>query len=319
MTATRWADALALQHDLAPADKALLLLLARLPFLSAHLASPLAGGVSRRQVERQLHRLTAVGGAHYICPPTRPGHAARLYYPTDLGLAVVALGLKADIHDLARRLRLRHDDLLARLPSILPLLAAYELLATVAASQEGEVRLLAWICPWRVRFRRLSTRMTHRVAIPAYAALAREDGCGEYLLLPDLASFPFAVYQRMLAHLALWQLAIGWCSCSCCRCEPGAHHGHAGAAQPRSAGDAAAIVLVADLCLRPPHGLFRARRQRPRSSEPGGATCRSPLKHRRCFGNQLTEPDVRRTAPPAPEYELDARAPVSAAVAISIA
>ncbi len=209
MTATRWADALALQHDLAPADKALLLLLARLPFLSAHLASPLAGGVSRRQVERQLHRLTAVGGAHYICPPTRPGHAARLYYPTDLGLAVVALGLKADIHDLARRLRLRHDDLLARLPSILPLLAAYELLATVAASQEGEVRLLAWICPWRVRFRRLSTRMTHRVAIPAYAALAREDGCGEYLLLPDLASFPFAVYQRMLAHLALWQLASG--------------------------------------------------------------------------------------------------------------
>ena len=207
MTAPRWTDALALQHDLASADKALLLLLARLPFLSAHLAAPLAGGVSRRQVERQLRRLAEVGGVDHVCPPTRPGRTAGLYYPTDLGLAVVALGLGVDVHDLARRLCLRRDDLLARLPDILPLLAAYEILATVAASRPGGATLLAWIYPWRVRFRRLNTRMTHRVAVPAYAALARKDGCGEYLLLPDLASFPFAVYRRMSDHLALWQVA----------------------------------------------------------------------------------------------------------------
>ncbi|MFN8473900.1 MAG: replication-relaxation family protein [Anaerolineae bacterium] len=209
MTSPRWADALVLQHDLATPDRALLLLLARLPFLSAHLAAPLAGGVSRRQVERQLHTLAELGTVEGVQPATQPGHTARLYYPTDLGLAVVALGLGVDVHDLARYLRLQRDDLLARLPGILPLLAAYELLAAVATSRAGEATLLAWICPWRVRFRRLNARLIYRITVPAYAALAWDGGCAEYLLLPDQVSFPFGVYRRMLADLALWQLASG--------------------------------------------------------------------------------------------------------------
>ena len=68
-----WADMLVLSQQLGSLDKELLLLLARLPFLSASLAAPLLG-CTGRHAERRLARLLEVGATNMVQPPVRSGH-----------------------------------------------------------------------------------------------------------------------------------------------------------------------------------------------------------------------------------------------------
>src|SRR5206468_1312296 len=72
-----------------------------------------------------------------LLPPSRAGHAPRLWHLTDFGLAALALDQGADPVDLATRNRLRGRDLLARLPGLPHLLACYELLGALAAAGPG--------------------------------------------------------------------------------------------------------------------------------------------------------------------------------------
>ena len=73
----------------------------------------LAGLSSGASVYRSLARLADHGLAAAVRPPVRPGHAPQLWYLTELGLAVVALDQGVEPEPLARRNRLREDDLLA--------------------------------------------------------------------------------------------------------------------------------------------------------------------------------------------------------------
>ena len=198
-----WSDAASAVTALArrPADRSTLLLLARLPLLPERVIERLAGLRGGASVYRGLRRLAAAGLVAAIRPPVHPGHPARLWYLTDLGLAAVALDQGVAVAHLARRNRLRGADLLALLPGLPQLLATYELLAALAASRPGRPNLLAWERPWRRRYRRPTAKAPVTVTLPAYAALAWEDGAAPYLLLPDLATVPLHVWRTALDHL----------------------------------------------------------------------------------------------------------------------
>src|SRR5438067_9114249 len=175
-----------------PAQRRLLLLLASLPLLPEGVIERLAGLQGGASLYRELRCLAEAGLLTMISPPVRPGHAPRLWYLTDLGLATVALGQRADMEHLARRNRLRGVDLLALVPGLLRLLATYELLGALAASRPGPPNLLAWERPWRRRYQRPTAKAPSTAALPAYAALAWERDTGAYLLLPDLHTVPLA-------------------------------------------------------------------------------------------------------------------------------
>lgn len=186
-----------------PADRRTLLLLAHLPLLPEQAMQRLAGLRDWGSVYRSLRRLDDTGLVAALRSPLRPGHTPRLWYLTDLGLAVVARDQDVNVGHLARRNRLRGDDLLSLLPGLPQLLAIYDLLAALAASHPGSVNLLAWERPWRCRYRRPTAKAPATVTLPAYVALRWEGGAGEYLLLPDLATFPLARYRSMLDHLLI--------------------------------------------------------------------------------------------------------------------
>ena len=203
MIRPRWADALAQRERLSEVDRKLVRLLARLPWLSADLAAPLLG-CSEGYTRRRLAGLRGAGLVGSLRPTLQPPDATALHYLTNLGLAVLALELALDVRDLARRLRLDRHGLLARAPDLRHRLAAYELLAAVTASRPGPPTLLAWLQPWRGQLRVPGVRGSARVQVPAYAALACDEGCAEVWLVPDLATFPLAVYRRLVDRLLLW-------------------------------------------------------------------------------------------------------------------
>ncbi len=184
-----------------PGERRLLLLLARLPLLPEGVIERLAGLRGGASLYRELRRLADAGLLATISPPVRPGHAPRLWYLTDLGLAAVALDQGVDVAHLARRNRLRGEDLLALLPGLPRLLATYEELGALAASRPGLPNLLAWERPWRRRYQRPTAKAPSTAALPAYAALAWGSETGAYLLLPDLVTVPLAHYRTVLGDL----------------------------------------------------------------------------------------------------------------------
>lgn len=202
-TRPRWHDAQFAVADLAqrPGDRHTLLLLARLPLLPERVVERLAGVTGGASVYRTLRHLADAGLIAAIRPPSQPGHAPRLWYLTDLGLATVALDAGVAVEHLARHNRLRGADLLALLPGLPDLLALYDLLAAVAASGLGRPDLLAWERPWRRRVHRLTAKQPLIVTLPAYVALAWNGATGRYLLLPDLATYPIRQYRTTLDQL----------------------------------------------------------------------------------------------------------------------
>jgi hypothetical protein len=198
-----WRDAEAAVEVLRrrPADRRSLLLLATLPLLSEEVIQRLAGLRGGASVYRGLRRLADDGLIRAVRPPHQPGHGPRLWYLTDLGLAVVALDQGVEPEPLARRNRLRGADLLALLPGLPQLQAGYELLAALAASRPGQPNLLAWERPWRRRYQRPTAKAPVAATLPAYAALAWEGRAGAYLLLPDRGTAPLRLYAPALDHL----------------------------------------------------------------------------------------------------------------------
>ena len=190
-------------------DRRTLLLLARLPFVYAKVIEQLAGLRGGASVYRSLERLEGAGLVATIRPPLRPGYAPRLHYLTDLGIATVAVDQGREPEHLARRNRLRGRDLLALLPGLPQLVAAYELLGALAAARPGRPDLLAWERPWRRRYQRPTAKAPVAIELPAYAAFAWEGACGAYLLLPDLGGAPLRLYRAALDHLLALRGAQG--------------------------------------------------------------------------------------------------------------
>lgn len=210
-TRRHWRDAEASVEALRrrPADRRSLLLLATLPLLDEPVLRRLAGLRGGASVYRGLRRLAADGLAAAFRPPRRPGHAPRLWYLTDLGLATVALDQGVEPEPFARRNRLRGDDLLALLPGLPQLLAGYELLGALAASRPGQPDLLAWERPWRRRYQRPTAKAPVAATLPAYAALAWDGRAGAYLLLPDRGTAPLRLYRPALDHLLVLRALQG--------------------------------------------------------------------------------------------------------------
>jgi len=205
-----WRDAedAAAEMQRRPGERRLLLLLARLPLLPESVMERLAGLRGGASLYRRLRHLADAGLLAALRPPVRPGHAPRLWYLTDLGLAAVAVDQGVAVEHLARRNHLRGGDLLALVPGLPHLLATYELLGALATSRPGVPNLLAWERPWRRRYQRPTAKAPSTTALPAYAALAWGSETGAYLLLPDLATLPLPHYRRALGDLfALRDLA----------------------------------------------------------------------------------------------------------------
>lgn len=211
MTRTvQWRDALAAADKLREADWRILLLLVRLPFLPAEVLRQLLGLAAHPILYKRLRRLEALGLVAAIRPSLQPRRSPRLFYVTDLGLVTVALHRDVRPADLAVKLRLRPADLLGRIEGLPQLVASYQLLGAIAASRPGQPTLLAWRRPWRGQYYRPSDKNAVRMRLPAYGALTWNGECTEYLLIPDLGTFPPRLYGRTLAHLlVLRQLQDG--------------------------------------------------------------------------------------------------------------
>ncbi|HVC33233.1 MAG TPA: replication-relaxation family protein, partial [Chloroflexota bacterium] len=192
-----------------PADRRNLLLLARLPLAPARLIQRLEGATGGASVYRSLARLAKAELVTGLRVPLRPGSAPRLLFLTDLGLAAIALDQRIDVRDLARRNRLRTTDLLALLPGLPHILAAYELLGLLATSRPGRPNLLAWERPWRRRGERRGAKRSVSVSLPAYAALSWDDAWGAFLLVPDLGTFPLRLYRHTLRRLLTLRQNLG--------------------------------------------------------------------------------------------------------------
>lgn len=154
--------------------------------------------------------------------PADQGGAAALWFPTDLGMAVLALA-----HDPASPplpTGLTRSALLADLRRLPALLALYDLVAGLAAAGPGIPQIQAWTQPWRGTWeeRRRGRAVSQR--LPAGVTIAWQDGnaCDEgerdpedaagtaptasYVLLPDLGVLPprarRAGIRRFLAYHA---------------------------------------------------------------------------------------------------------------------
>ncbi len=201
-----WRDARAAAQALTPAQRRLLLLLVRLPFAWVELLEQLNGLNGGASIYRTVEGLRERGQVGMLQAPLRPGHTPRLLYLTDLGLATVALDGGVEPTALACRGHVRGEDLLDLAPGLPHLVAAYELLGALAASQAGTPNLLAWERPWRRRYRPVGVKSVRRVEVPAYTALTWGDSSRAYLLVPDLGLFPLVAYRRLpLGLVALRQ------------------------------------------------------------------------------------------------------------------
>ncbi|MCW5848972.1 MAG: replication-relaxation family protein [Anaerolineae bacterium] len=202
-----WRDAEAAAKSLSDADRRLLLLLVRLPFSSVKLLAQLNGLSGAASVYRTLNRLRETGAVGALQSPFRSGHTASLLYLTDLGLATLAVAEGVEPRGLARRARIRGQDLLDLFPGLPHLVACYELLSALAASQAGQPDLLAWERPWRRRYRPGTAKSLSRVEVPAYAAFAWGALSAEYLLIPDLGLVALNTYRPLLNRLLAWRRA----------------------------------------------------------------------------------------------------------------
>jgi len=184
-----------------PGDRRTLLYLAQLPFVSERVLGQLVGLRGGTSVYCSLLRLREAGLVATIRPPLFPGRSPDLFYLTDLGLATIAVDRDIELAHLARQLHLRGTDLLSLLPGLSQLVATYDLLGALAASREGQPRLLAWERPWRRRYQRPTAKAPISVTLPAYTALSWGGRPGSYLLIPDLDGFPVRLYRPTLDHL----------------------------------------------------------------------------------------------------------------------
>jgi hypothetical protein len=184
-----------------PGHRRTLLFIAQLPFVPERVLERLAGVRGGASIYRSLARLRETGLVASITPSLSPGRSPDLFYLTDLGLGTIAIDRDIDLAHLVRQLHLRDTDLLSLLPGLSQLVATYDLLGALAASQEGQPRLLAWERPWRRRYQRPTAKAPISVTLPAYAALSWDGTTGAYLLIPDLGSFPLRLYRPTLDHL----------------------------------------------------------------------------------------------------------------------
>lgn len=208
----RGLDALAAWNESSVCEQRILKSLALLPFAHARVLEPLNRVGQRGELAtlyRALSRLVESGLVQAICPVTQPGRRPRLFYLTDLGLAATSLGLKVDAVDIARSRGLSRSKLLDRLPSLRPLLAAYDLLATLAWDAGGGAELAAWEAPWHRRVVLPGTQSKIYVSLPGYARLRWPEGREvAYFLLPDLGSYPVLVYGTALSRLTSLQSLV---------------------------------------------------------------------------------------------------------------
>ena len=205
-----WHEAARIEEQLGANECELLEYIARLPFIWVRDLQTMLGYADGSDVYRRLRQLRSLGLVGMIQPVLRPGHNPHLLYLTDLGLAVLALFWQVEVSDLARRLKLRAEDLLARLPTLAHLIASYEMLAALAASRQGWPRLLTWIRPWWCRFYRPMAKTPTTVRLFASVMLAWGDVGQRFLLLPDLGAYPLRLYRPMLNNLLLFrQLRLG--------------------------------------------------------------------------------------------------------------
>lgn len=184
-----------------PADRRALLFVARLPLIPERVLERVAGLRGGASIYRSLVRLREAGLVSTIRPALSPGRSPDLFYLTDLGLATIAIDRDIEVSGLTRQLHLRGTDLLSLLPGLSHLVAAYDLLGSVAASREGEPRLLAWERPWRRRYQRPTAKAPVLVKLPAYVALSWDGRPGAYLVIPDLDGFPVRLYRSTIDNL----------------------------------------------------------------------------------------------------------------------
>ena len=197
----RWRDAEAAADRLTESDRRTLGLLIHLPLLWEGAIERLSGARAGTPVYRCLARLRETGLVGEIHPALRAGRNPGLLYPTDLGIATHAIDRQVDPAHLARQARLRGPDLEDRVLALPHLLAAYQILATVAGAAGGPAELLAWERPWRRRLRLPTRKAPITVALPAYAALRWGGRPAEVILVPDLATFPLRVYRPAIGHV----------------------------------------------------------------------------------------------------------------------
>jgi hypothetical protein len=200
------ADTLA---PLGAAERCTLRLLARLPLLWVEALRKLSGHRGPATVYRELGRLRAMGLVGEVKASLQPGRWSALWYLSDLGLATIALEEQlGDTHPAPRNRRNR-ADLLALLPGLPHLVALYQLLTALAACGPGTPELLAWERPWRRRYLPVTAKTPATVELPAYAALSWDGQAAEYVLLPDLATFPLRAHRRTVSRLLAFRKALG--------------------------------------------------------------------------------------------------------------
>lgn len=201
-----WATAKQIEGQLSGVECEILEYTARLPLISVALLRRIIGFADAADVYHRLQRLRSLGLVGLVQPRLQLGHNARLLYLTDLGLAVLALFWEVEPAAMVRNLWLGSDDLLARLADLPHLLASYQMLAALAAAENTWPTLLAWWRPCRYRFDRQTARAPIRVRVPASAVLAWKDEGAQYLMVPDLVTYPGYHYRPMLNSLVALRL-----------------------------------------------------------------------------------------------------------------
>lgn len=200
----RWSDARALVDGLTrrPTERRVLVQLVDLPLASARTMASLLGLADADRVYRCLTRLMADGLVDVVRPAFRPRGSPRLPYLTDLGLATAALLEDLELAEMVRRARLAREGLLARLPGLAPARAVRSLLAAVADSRPGRVRLVAWREPWLWRFRPPTAKGFVTIKLPAYAELSwgekPPDAC---FLVPEPGTLRIRAYRQTIDWL----------------------------------------------------------------------------------------------------------------------
>ena len=222
-----WSDAAASLRRATPGELRTLWQVARLPLVWAGILANLNHPCGVESVHRHLGRLREAGLVAWTRSSRWPltvrtagrrsaDRPPRLFYPTDLGLAVLALDAGRTPEALARRLRLRRRDLLTAVAGLPQLAAAYTLLALVAASRPSPCVVVTWERPWRRRFRVPTAAGPVSVSLPAYASLRWDDPRtaegpprAEVLLLPDLGLTPVAAHRPTIGRLLDWHTDRG--------------------------------------------------------------------------------------------------------------
>jgi len=199
-----WDDAMRANKRLSRRDRRTLTLLTRVPFAWTGLLRQLSGVETDRSIYHALNRLTAAGLIGTLCLPWRTTRSPNLAYLTDLGLATLALEHGTTPAALARQYRLRRADLVKRLVGLPPLLATYELLGALAASEAGAPVLHVWDYPWRPKAQSRKTRLQRETSLPGFASLSWEGDehrAARCMLIADIADRPLASYRSDIARL----------------------------------------------------------------------------------------------------------------------